>query len=154
MRREFTTGRQYMLFLFSFYCCLCKNQNPFPKGASNLWPQFVLPSSNWDIPTDEHIRNICIHAWYRAIHKYRFTDILQMLYVSFAIFSYINFHMLSLIHIVQYCLVYLQRFPFVRILRTISFTFVRLTFFFGSVFPFFAFLFSVSNSSLHQFYQY
>lgn len=132
MRREFTTGRQ-----------------PFPPPicGPNLYchhPIEIYPLTS----------NICMHSWYRGIHKYRFTDILQIPYVSFAIFSYINFHMLSLIHFVQYCLVYLQRFPFVRILRTISFTFVRLTFFFGSVFPFFAFLFSVSNSSLHQFYQY
>lgn len=70
MRREFTTGRQYTLLLFGFYCCLCRNQSPFPKSASNLWPQFVPPSSNWERPTDEHIRNICD----TQIQIYGYTD--------------------------------------------------------------------------------
>lgn len=74
MRREFTTGGQHILLLFSFYCCLCRNQSPFPKGAQFV-AQIVPSSSNWAILTDKHIRSI----------SYRYVQTqLQIYYKCFA----------------------------------------------------------------------
>lgn len=68
--------------------------------------------------------NLLIHQFsYAYTHRYTLT----------------HTHIYS--HIVQYSLAYLQRFPFVRILRTISFTFVRLTLVFFLFFWLIAFVF-------------
>lgn len=153
MRWEFTTGRQYILFLFSFYCCLCRNQSPFPKGASNLWHQFVPPSSNWESTTDEHISQhmfACMVQSDTQIQIYRYTDT----DASNALRVLCNFliHQFSYAFTHTYCAILSGIFATISFCAHFTHDFIYICsayVFFGSVLPFlpFCFLFRILHST-------
>lgn len=136
MRWEFTTGRQYILFLFSFYCCLCRNQSPFP---------------NWERPTDEHILQhmfACMVQSDTQIQIYRHTDASNALRVlcNFLIhqFSYAFTH--------TYCAILSGIFATISFCAHFTHDFIYICsayVFFGSVLPFlpFCFLFRILHST-------